>query len=132
MRRSDPLLMIVAIAVAPLVVGIVAIFRQLPEIRHLHAIQLDHATDAVGVAFAVTTVALLLVGAVFRSMGVERLVRQGNLAALSVGAWAAFFLAFGEVDKHDVKGALVGGGAGIVLVVAGAAAATLWEAHQQR
>jgi hypothetical protein len=131
MRRSDPLLMTVGVAFAPLVVGSVAIFRQLPEgFRQVTAVQLDRAIDAVGAAFAMTTVALLLMGVVFRLTGLERLVRRGDLTALSVGAWAAFFLTLGALDKHNIKGALIGGGIGVVLVIAGAVAAVLREARQ--
>jgi hypothetical protein len=131
MRRSDPLLMTAGVALAPLVVGTVAIFRQLPEGPHqVTAIQLDHAIDAVGAAFAMTTVALLLMGVVFRSIGVERLIRRGDLMTLSVGAWTAFFLALGALDKHNMKAALIGGGIGVVLVIVGAVAAILWKARQ--
>ena len=131
MRRYEPLLMTAGVAFAPLVVGTVAIFRQLPEEPHrVTPIQIDRAIDAVGAAFAMTAVALLLMGAVFRSTGVERLVRRGDLAALSVGAWAALFLSLGALDKHNMKGALIGGGIGVTLVVIGAVAAILWEARQ--
>jgi hypothetical protein len=127
MRRSDPLLTIVGVAFAPLVVGLVAIFRQLPEGSRVTAIQFDHAIDTVGAAFAMTTVALLLVSIAFRSAGVDRLIRRGDAITLSMGAWAAFFLALGALDKDDMNGALIGGGVGAALVVIGAVAAILWE-----
>jgi hypothetical protein len=44
-----------------------------------------------------------------------------------VGAWAGFFLALGVLDKHNMKGALVGGGIGTVLMVVSALAALMWE-----
>ena len=47
----------------------------------------------------------------------------------SVGAWAAFFLALGVLDKHNMKGALVGGGVGAFLIVVVAIVALMREAR---
>jgi hypothetical protein len=122
--------MTIMITFAPLVVGATAYEQQLPKFPlNASAIQADRALNTVGSAFALTTVALLLVDAAFRATARDRLIHWADLAALSVGAWAAFFLALGVLDKHDVESALFGGGIGVLLVLMGAVAALVWESH---
>jgi hypothetical protein len=127
-RSNHPILAMGMLIIAPLVVGIIAFERQLPRSpHHVSAVNVQHALNAVGAALALSAVALLLVDAVFRATDSARLTRWADLAALSVGAWAAFFLALGALDKHNMKGALVGGSIGAVLIVVSAIAALMWE-----
>jgi hypothetical protein len=113
---------------APLLVGIIACECQLPQhpLRP-STIQFDRALDAVGTAYALTTIALLVVDVVFRSAGRNYLIRWADLAALSVGTWSAMFLALGTVDKHNLTGALIGGSVGAFLVIVAAVVALIWE-----
>jgi hypothetical protein len=74
-----------------------------------------------------TTIALLIVDVVFRSAGRNHLIRWADLAALSVGAWSAFFLSLSTLDKHNLTGALIGGGVGAFLVIVATVVALIWE-----
>jgi hypothetical protein len=127
-RSTTEFVVTIWLPFAPLVVGAIAYWRQVPKFPlNATAIQTDRALNGIGSAFALTTVVLLLVDAALRAEARDRLIRWADLATLSVGAWAAFFLALGTLEKHDVKGALIGGSVGMLLVLVGAAAGLLWE-----
>jgi hypothetical protein len=120
----------IAIFIASFVVGSAAYFRQVPKFPVIaSSVQVDNALNAVGAAYALTTVLLVLLDAVFRAEGRERLVPWVDLTALCVGADAAFFLALGALDKDNVTRAIIGGGAGMLLVGLAAIAGLLWESQ---